>query len=124
MQTFTKAERLYSKVLIDKLIENGNSFQSFPFKIIWLEVQENLAPAQIVISVPKRSFKRSVDRNKLKRRTREAYRKNKMALYDHLNNKRIILMFIYIAKTILDYKEIEEKVVLGLEQLNKKINKS
>lgn len=121
MQTFTKSERLCSKILIDKLIEKGNSFQSFPFKIIWLEAQESPVPAQIVISVPKRSFKRSVDRNKLKRRTREAYRKNKMVLYDHLNNKKVLLMFVYIAKTIIEYKEIEEKVIAGLEQLNKKI---
>jgi len=121
MQTFTKAERLCSKVLIDKLIEKGNSFQSFPFKIIWLEAQESPVPAQIVISVPKRSFKKAVDRNKLKRRTREAYRKNKKILYDHLSNKKVLLMFIYTAKTILAYKEIEEKLILGLEQLNKKI---
>ena len=122
MQTFTKAERLCSKVLIDKLVEKGNSFQSFPFKITWLETQEIIMPAQIMISVPKRIFKRAVDRNKLKRRTREAYRKNKMILYDHLNNKKILFMLIYTAKTIADYKEIEEKLIIGLQQLEKKIN--
>lgn len=121
MQTFTKAERLCSKVLIDKLIEKGNTFQCFPFKMIWLEIQEGIAPAQIVISVPKRNFKRAVDRNKLKRRIREAYRKNKTILYEQLNNKKILLMLVYTAKIITDHKEIEEKLILGLEQLNKKI---
>ncbi|MBA3706937.1 MAG: ribonuclease P protein component [Bacteroidetes bacterium] len=121
MQTFTKAERLCSKILIDELIEKGNSFQNFPFKIIWLEVKDDNSMAQIVISVPKRIFKKAVDRNKLKRRTREAYRKNKTILYDHLNNKKILLMFVYTAKTMLVYKEIEEKLIAGLEQLKKKI---
>jgi ribonuclease P protein component len=122
MQTFTKAERLCSKVLIDKLVEKGNPFQCFPFKLTWLEAQESEVPVQIIIGVPKRIFKRAVDRNKLKRRMREAYRKNKMILYDHLNNKKILLMLIYTGKTIVDYKEIEEKLMLALNQLNKKLN--
>ena len=122
MQTFTKAERLCSKILIDKLVDTGKSFNSSPFRIIWLEVIENRIPAQVVISVPKRNFKSAVDRNRLKRLTREAYRINKQAFYDSLNNKNILLMLIYTSKTIIEYEEMEEKIVDALQRLSKNVN--
>ena len=124
MQTFSKAERLCSKVLIDKLVETGRSFHSFPFKIIWLETQESnvTVPVQLVISVPKRIFKKAVHRNLLKRRTREAYRKNKMIIYEYLNNKKILLMLVYTAKTMLTYAELEKKIIEASGHLIKELN--
>ena len=122
MQTFTKAERLSSKVEIERLFETGNSFNSAPFKIIWQETIDSSVPAKIVISIPKRLFKRAVDRNRLKRLTRETYRKNKYILYDSLKNKKVLLMFIYTAKTIIDYKEMEEKIIVVLQRLSKNFN--
>ncbi len=124
MQTFSKAERLCSKVLIDKLVVTGKSFHSFPFKISWLETQESTVtvPVQLMISVPKRIFKKAVQRNLLKRRTREAYRKNKTILYDYLHNKKILLMFVYTAKTIETYAELEKKIKEALVHLIKELN--
>ncbi len=122
MQTFTKAERLSSKVEIDQLFETGKSFNSPPFKIIWDETTESTAPAKIVISIPKRLFKRAVDRNRLKRLTRESYRKNKHLLYDNLKKKKVHLMFIFTAKKIIEYKEMEEKIISALQRLSKNIN--
>jgi ribonuclease P protein component len=122
MQKFTKSERLCSKILIDQLFEKGSSFKNFPFKVIWLETPEVTEPLQVVISVPKRVFKRAVDRNKVKRRIREAYRKNKILVTAQLKNKKVILMLMYTTNIILDYKAIEVKLIEGLEQLNKKIN--
>lgn len=122
METFTKAERLSSKVAIETLFETGRSFHSTPFKICWLETTEGSFPAQIVISVPKRSFKRAVDRNKIKRRIREGYRKNKNVLYENLKDKKVLLMLIFTSKTILEYKEIEEKIIIALKRLSKNIH--
>lgn len=122
MKTFTKAERLSSKILIDKLIQSGKSFNSFPFRIVWLEVQESTVPAKIVISVPKRLFKRAVDRNRLKRLIRESYRKNKTVLFDGIANKKIHLIFIYTSKTLIESKEMEEKIIATIHTLIKKIN--
>src|SRR5438128_2261118 len=107
MQTFSKSERLSSKVIIDKLVKSGNSFNSAPFRITWLETVDAASPLQVVISVPKRSFKKAVDRNRLKRIIREAYRKNKNIIIEKQGDKKIILMFIYNIKTIITYKEIE-----------------
>lgn len=118
MQTFSKNERLCSKPLIDKLIQKGNSFNGFPFKISWMEIQESTAEVKILISVPKRKFKKAVDRNKIKRLIREAYRKNKYLLIDHLGEKKIILLVVYVSKTITDYAEIEGKIKEGLIRLS------
>ncbi|MCK6648183.1 MAG: ribonuclease P protein component [Bacteroidia bacterium] len=123
MQTFTKTERLSSKLLIDKLVEKGKSFNNSPFKFVWIELEESATPVQFLISVPKRNFKRAVDRNKLKRRSREAYRKNKAdLLIKQLGDKKICLMLVYIAKEKLEYIEIEQKIKEGLQRLVKTIN--
>lgn len=122
MQTFTREERLSSKVEIEQLFVTGNSFNSSPFKIIWQETAISSVPAKIVISIPKRLFKKAVDRNRLKRLTRETYRKNKYILYDSLKNKKVLLMFIFTAKTIIEYKEMEEKIIVALQRLSKNFN--
>lgn len=121
MQTFTKAERLSSKIEIDRLFETGKSFHFPPFKIIWKETTDSTVPAKIVISVPKRLFKKAIDRNRIKRITREAYRKNKNSFYADIN-KKVLLMFIFTSKTIIEYKEMEEKIISILQRLSKNIN--
>jgi ribonuclease P protein component len=122
MLTFNKSERLSSKVSIDSLFEKGKSFNSFPFKVIWLEAEQSNTPAKIVISVPKRSFKRAVDRNRIKRQIREAYRKNKDSFYNSLDEKKVLLILIYTAKIGTEFKELEDKIIIALERLNKECN--
>ena len=122
MQTFTKAERLTSKIEIDSLFGTGKSFNIAPFKVIWKESIDSSVPVKIVISIPKRLFKRAVDRNRLKRLTREAYRKNKHLLNDNPGNKKVFLMLIFTSKSIIEYNEMEEKIILILQRLSKTIN--
>ena len=122
MQTFTKAERLTGKTALDSLFHTGKTFNSFPFKVMWLKADATRAQAQIVISVPKRLFKRAVDRNLLKRRIREAYRKNKAFFYEALGDKKVHFLVIYTSKTIMEYKEIEDKIIDVLQRLNKTLN--
>ncbi|MGZ4035066.1 MAG: ribonuclease P protein component [Bacteroidia bacterium] len=122
MQTFSKAERLCSQVLIERLFEKGKSFNSFPFRVTWMEIAESPAPVKVVISVPKRTFKKAVDRNKIKRQIREVYRKEKHKIYGLLNSKKILLMLIYTGKTKIEFKELELKIIEALERLNKTVN--
>jgi ribonuclease P protein component len=118
MQTFTKSERLCSKVIIDKVFEKGRVIAGPSFKLIWLKADKaEESPAQIVITVPKRSFKKAVDRNILKRRIREAYRKNKNTLYEQISSETYFLMLIYTGRTIIEYKETEEKIIKLLQRL-------
>lgn len=121
MQTFSKNERLYSKILIDRLIETGKSFNLSPYRITWLPIAESSAPIKVVISVPKRSFKKAVDRNRLKRQTREIYRKQKQKVYDVLEDKKILVMIVYTAKTKIEFKELEIKLKEALERLSNTI---
>ncbi len=128
MQTFSKNERLCSKILIDRLIETGKSFNHSPYRITWLPIPESTAPIKVVISVPKRSFKKAVDRNKLKRQTREIYRKEKQKVYDVLEKlpvgqegKNIIVLIVYTAKSKIEFKELELKLKEALDRLSKQV---
>lgn len=119
-QTFTRDERLRKKILISKLFQEGNSFFVYPFRVTWLS---SAAPgpslAQILISVPKQLIRKAVHRNKIKRRMREAYRKNKFILYDFLgeNQGNMILCLSYSSKEILSYDLIQEKIIVLLQRL-------
>ncbi len=120
MKTFSKEERICGKITIDELVAKGKSFNSFPFRIVWLEVKESTVAVKVVISVPKRIFKRAVDRNRLKRLTREGYRMNKEILSESLKSKKVNVLFVYTAKTILEGNEMQEKMVEALTLLAKK----
>ena len=121
-QTFTKEERLSSRKLIEQVATEGKSFLVHPFKVIALEIKEEQKyPAQVMMSVAKKRFPRAVDRNRIKRLMREAYRKNKHTLYTALNeqNRKFALMLIYIGSELPEYKLTEDKIILILQRLSK-----
>ena len=116
IHTLSKAERLNSKAMIERLFAGGNSsFPAFPIRVVymWLEPDEGTADASILISVPKKRFKRAVKRNQVKRQVREAYRKNKYLLLDALKEKegkRLALAFIWLDNRLYSSEEVERKV--------------
>ena len=125
MYTFKKEERLCNKKLIDELFHNGSSFLCYPYRVSWLAVAEaNESPVQVLIAVPKKRYKRAVDRNLLKRRIREAYRLNKQEyLYAMLSEaqKNIVFSIGYIGKEIEPYDLMEKKMLKLLRQLSTEI---
>ncbi len=115
--TLGKKERLNSKTLIERLFSGGSkSFPAFPLRVVYMSVEpveEDMAAASILISVPKKRFKRAVKRNLVKRQVREAYRKNKHLLLAALasrGTKRLIIAFIWLDNHIHSSAEVEEKV--------------
>ena len=108
--TYSKKEKLCSRKVISRLFENGNSFYSEPFRLLWLKSEDiNPFPALTGVSVGKRSFPRAVDRNRIKRLIREAWRINKHQLYSQLEklNLQIFIMIIYAGNKMPEYREIE-----------------
>lgn len=77
----------------------------------------------MAVSVPKRLFKRAVDRNLLKRRIREAYRLNKGELYSLLNqkNRKLNMVIQYQQREITDFHIIEQGLLKGLVKLIDKL---
>ena len=127
MYTFKKEERLCNKKLIDGLFHNGSSFLCYPYRVSWLAVEENAEfPVQVLIAVPKKRYKRAVDRNLVRRRIREAFRLNKQQhLYQQLDEagKRIVFSISYIGKEIVPYELIGKKMLKLLQQLNGEVVK-
>src|ERR1700712_3457031 len=114
MYTFKKEERLCNKKLIDGLYHSGSSFLCYPYKVSWMLTNGGIVPARVVFGAPQKRFKHAVDRNLIKRRTREAYRLHKQQfLYDHLiaNDKHLALSLIYVGTEIAGYAFIEKKML-------------
>jgi len=125
MNTFKKEERLCSKKSLDLLFKNGSSFLVYPFRITYFFIDEpHEYPAHVVINVAKKRYKRAVDRNLIKRRTREAYRVQKEALlYSHLQSQSLLLISLqFIGKEKYAYDFFERKLGLALKKLTSQIN--
>ena len=104
---FRKENKLKSRKIIQQIFAEGNSFTVFPLKVMWLPSNEKNT-LQAGISVSSRYFKRAVDRNRIKRLIREAYRLQKIELEEHLsqNHQQLSIFLIFIAKEIPDYQTI------------------
>lgn len=120
--TFKKNERLCEKKSIGRLFKEGKPFFQYPFKIIYLPFNEPVNyPAKVLISVPKRHFKKAVDRNRIKRLVRESYRKHKMILWENSpSHPHFLIAFVYTATQQHDYPFIEKKIILALQQISTK----
>ncbi|MBK7037147.1 MAG: ribonuclease P protein component [Bacteroidetes bacterium] len=123
--TFSKGERLSDKNITASLFKAGQSFLQHPYTVIYTITElPGISPVQLLISVSKNRFPRAVDRNKIKRQVREAYRKNKAGLYQMLmaENKQLALAIIYSSKKITTFNETENKIKVALSTLIKKIS--
>ncbi len=120
--SFGKEERLCRQSAIQELFANGKSFFSYPFKVVAsaLPTQEpfsNATAARVLFSVPKRAFKRAVARNRIRRRAREAYRKNRISCDNSPLLQPLNIAYIYIAKREESYQQIEESI----QKINREI---
>lgn len=109
--TFKKEEKLKRRKVIQGLFKEGQSFGQYPLRLVWMEVteREGTFPVQFTASVPKKRYKKAVDRNKLKRKIREAYRLHKHKLYRVFEgeDKQYAFMVIYVAKEQESFAKIE-----------------
>lgn len=123
--TFKKSERLKSRKIIERIFNReGKSFSVYPILTVWLETPLNSEfPAQVTFSVSKKKFKKAVQRNRIKRLMREAYRLNKPKFYESLQakEKQVAIIFVYLAKEELDFQTIEAKMKQSLKRLRRNL---
>lgn len=123
--TFRKEERLAKKKSIERLFREGQSFFSHPLKVYWLALPaEEEIPAQILIIVGKRSFKRAVDRNRIRRQIRETYRLNKAGFHEFLRerNYQCLVGLIYTSGQHIDTHDLEKKIKYVIRRLENDID--
>jgi ribonuclease P protein component len=113
--TYPKKEKLKSKKLIDQLFTEGQSVSAFPLRLVYLKTAfDDNVIAKTGVSVSKRHFKTAVDRNRVKRLLREAYRLNKASFFNNLTTQHAF-MILYIGKDLPTFLQVEKKmkVVFG-----------
>lgn len=123
--SFRKEERLKSRTLISLLFKEGQSFGAYPIRAFWIEkTLPDAVPAQVSFSVPRRAFPHAVDRNRIRRQMREAYRLQKETLYKRLlpGGKQYALMLVYVAKEPATYEIIEQSTRKMIRKLLHLVN--
>ncbi|MGY0407484.1 MAG: ribonuclease P protein component [Polaribacter sp.] len=123
--TLGKEERLKSRKLIEKLYQEGNSIKAFPLRMLYVQTAHTSEfPVQMGVSVAKRNFKRAVDRNRIKRLLREAYRLQKQIVYNTIE-KPHVFMISYLGREMGKYEEIypkmEKLLTLFVNETKKKL---
>lgn len=114
--SYQKVEKLKSKKLIEQLFAEGRPVKASPLRLIYLESEfDSNIKLKVGVSVSKRNFKKAVDRNKVKRLIREAYRLNKSILFNNITTQ-YAFMILYIGNEIPDYKILDNKMKLLLER--------
>ena len=93
----------------------GKTHSKFPIKIFFLP-KENIETNLATFAVPKRNFKSAVDRNRVKRQLREAYRLNKQILAE-IHGRKFVMLFLYLGKVKPQYAELEKAVVNLLKKI-------
>jgi ribonuclease P protein component len=112
--TLKKKEILSGQIKINEVFNSGKTLFVYPIKAFYNQ-KENITPTEskvlFSVSIPKRIFKKAVDRNLLKRRIREAYRLNKLSLTNNIiSDIQLSFMLVYIGKKIESFSKIDKSV--------------
>lgn len=123
---FQKQERIVSQKLIEELFGGGqsHSLAAFPLRVVYMqqERQDRQEPVKVLVSVSKKRFHHAVDRNRVKRQIREAYRLQKQILTERIEpGQTIDMAFIWLSDQHFPTAEVSSRVRYLLERIAKRI---
>lgn len=121
--TLSKEERICSKKLINELFTgNGRSMTAFPLRVVFMKrtIVDDQPRAAMLVSVPKRYFKHAVDRNRVKRQVREAFRRNKSIITQNLtdDHEAVAMAFVWLTNEKYPSCEVENRMVRLLTRIS------
>lgn len=118
-----RAERLRGNKILGRLFTDGQSGFVFPFRYYWqaVPVEDEDYSVAMLVSVPKKMFKRAVKRNLFKRRTREAFRQEKTNAVERCAaaGLRLSVAFVYSSKEEVEFGKIRSSVRRILSEVSK-----
>ena len=118
--TFPKKEKLKGKKSFDVLFSEGQVLKAYPVHLRYLPMDfSDHAQIKVAVVAPKRKFKKAVQRNRVKRLLREAYRLNKSLVFNNIEGN-FALLFLYLGNTMPTFAEVEVAVQQLLQDFIKK----
>lgn len=119
--TFNTSEKLKSQKLIELLFAEGQSVVEYPLRLVYIKTHfDEKVTMKAGVSVSKRNFKNAVDRNRIKRLLREAYRLNRHTYFNN-SSTQYALMILYIGKDGTNFETINLKMNRLLKKFSEKI---
>ncbi len=122
--SYRKKEKLKSRKQLERIFTKGKNFTIFPVKVFFMFDEEQNYILKTGVGVSKKNFKKAVERNRIKRLLREAYRREKPILLNCLakNKKQVALFFLYIDKSLPDFNLIQDKIQQAIKKLKDELN--
>lgn len=125
--TLAKSERLKGVKAVDRIFKGPHrSVTAYPIRAVYVvgSVEPGCVPIRIMVSAPKRLFKHAVDRNRVKRQLREAYRLNKQLLFEALSpqeGKSLSVVFIWLTAEHAESQFATQQMVKIMHNISERL---